>query len=47
MTKPSITRFAPSRRRVIQGTGAAALGFAAPTFMTIGSALAAYPERPI
>ena len=38
---------APSRRRVIKVGGAIALGLAAPTFLRIGSALAAYPERPI
>jgi len=38
---------APSRRRIIKAGGAIALGLAAPTFLKIGSALAAYPERPI
>ena len=38
---------APSRRRVIKAGGALALGLAAPTFLRIGSALAAYPDRPI
>jgi tripartite-type tricarboxylate transporter receptor subunit TctC len=38
---------APSRRRVLKAGGAAALGLAAPTFLTIGSAIAAYPDRPI
>ena len=36
-----------SRRRVIKSGAAVALGLAAPTFLRIGSALAAYPERPI
>ena len=38
---------APSRRRVIKAGGAIALGLAAPTFLRIGSALAAYPDRAI
>ena len=38
---------APSRRRVIKAGGALALGLAAPTFLRIGSALAAYPDRAI
>jgi len=37
----------PSRRRVLKATAAVIAGFAAPTFLRIGSALAAYPERPI
>jgi tripartite-type tricarboxylate transporter receptor subunit TctC len=37
----------PSRRRIIKGTAAVAAGLAAPTFLSIGSALAAYPDRPI
>jgi tripartite-type tricarboxylate transporter receptor subunit TctC len=37
----------PSRRRVIKAGGAIALGLAAPTFLRIGSALAAYPDRAI
>jgi tripartite-type tricarboxylate transporter receptor subunit TctC len=37
----------PSRRRVIQAAGAVAAGIAAPTLLRIGSALAAYPDRPI
>ena len=36
-----------SRRRVLKATGAIAAGLAAPTFLRIGSALAAYPDRPI
>jgi tripartite-type tricarboxylate transporter receptor subunit TctC len=36
-----------SRRRLLQAAGAVTAGFAAPTFLQIGSALAAYPERPI
>jgi len=38
---------APSRRRVLKATAAVATGLAAPTFLQIGSALAAYPDRPI
>ena len=37
----------PSRRRLLKATGAIAAGLAAPTFLRIGSALAAYPDRPI
>jgi len=47
MTEFDGTNRGPSRRRVIQGGGAVALGLAAPTFLPITSALAAYPERPI
>jgi tripartite-type tricarboxylate transporter receptor subunit TctC len=36
-----------SRRRVLKTTGAIVAGLAAPTFLRIGSAFAAYPERPI
>jgi len=35
----------PSRRRILQG--ALAAGLAAPVVMRVGSALAAYPERPV
>jgi tripartite-type tricarboxylate transporter receptor subunit TctC len=37
----------PSRRRVILAAGAATLGIAAPAFLRVRSALAAYPDRPI
>jgi tripartite-type tricarboxylate transporter receptor subunit TctC len=37
----------PSRRQVIKASAAIATGLAAPAFLGIGSALAAYPERPI
>jgi tripartite-type tricarboxylate transporter receptor subunit TctC len=37
----------PSRRQAIKAGGAISLGLAAPTFLRIGSALAAYPERAI
>jgi tripartite-type tricarboxylate transporter receptor subunit TctC len=37
----------PSRRRVILAAGATTLGIAAPAFLRIRSALAAYPDRPI
>jgi tripartite-type tricarboxylate transporter receptor subunit TctC len=36
-----------SRRRVIKSGAAISLGLAAPTFLRIGPALAAYPDRPI
>ena len=47
MTQSKDIKGAPSRRRVIKAGGAVALGLAAPTFLRVGSALAAYPERPI
>ena len=37
----------PTRRRVIKAAGALAAGVAAPTFLSVTSALAAYPDRPI
>jgi tripartite-type tricarboxylate transporter receptor subunit TctC len=37
----------PSRRRILQGAAAVTAGLAAPTFLKIGSALAAYPDRPV
>jgi tripartite-type tricarboxylate transporter receptor subunit TctC len=37
----------PSRRRILQGAAAVTAGLAAPTFLRIGSALAAYPDRPV
>src|SRR5262245_61634476 len=36
-----------SRRRVIKAAGALATGVAAPAFLRAGSALAAYPDRPV
>jgi tripartite-type tricarboxylate transporter receptor subunit TctC len=39
--------FAPTRRSVVKGSGALALGIAAPALLRIGSAFAAYPERPV
>ena len=47
MTHSSDKSGRPSRRRVIKAGSAIALGLAAPTFLRVGSALAAYPERPI
>jgi tripartite-type tricarboxylate transporter receptor subunit TctC len=44
MTKSPSTGIASTRRQVIK---AAALGVAAPVFLRIGSALAAYPDRPV
>src|SRR5215468_7729058 len=44
MTRSNDTRIAPTRRRVIMAAGALV---AAPAVMRIGSALAAYPERPV
>ena len=40
-------RFAPSRRSIIKGAGALAAGVAAPAFLRVRSAYAAYPERPV
>jgi tripartite-type tricarboxylate transporter receptor subunit TctC len=37
----------PSRRRILKGAVAVTAGLAAPTFLKIGSALAAYPDRPV
>jgi tripartite-type tricarboxylate transporter receptor subunit TctC len=36
-----------SRRRIIKGAGALAAGIAAPSFLRIRSAYAAYPDRPV
>jgi tripartite-type tricarboxylate transporter receptor subunit TctC len=47
MTYSSDKAAKPSRRRILKATGAVALGLAAPTFLRIGSALAAYPDHPI
>jgi tripartite-type tricarboxylate transporter receptor subunit TctC len=38
---------APSRRSIIKGAGALAAGVAAPAFLRVRSAHAAYPERPV
>jgi tripartite-type tricarboxylate transporter receptor subunit TctC len=46
MTK-LITDSRPTRRRIVQGIGAAAAGVASPAFLGIRSALAAYPDRPV
>lgn len=47
MKKLRITGVAPSRRQVIKAAAVFAAGGAAPTFLRIGSALAAYPDRPV
>jgi len=47
MTYSSDRAAKPSRRRILKATGAVALGLAAPTFLRMSSALAAYPDRPI
>ena len=39
--------FAPSRRSIIKAAGALAAGVAAPAFLRVLSAYAAYPERPV
>ncbi len=38
---------APSRRQIIKAASALGIGVAAPSFLRIGSALAAYPDRPV
>jgi tripartite-type tricarboxylate transporter receptor subunit TctC len=38
---------APTRRRIVTATAAIVGGITAPSFLRIGSALAAYPERPV
>jgi tripartite-type tricarboxylate transporter receptor subunit TctC len=45
MPKARVT--APSRRQIIKAASALGLGVAAPSFLRIGSALAAYPDRPV
>jgi tripartite-type tricarboxylate transporter receptor subunit TctC len=47
MTGSHDTKAAPSRRRLIKGAAALAAGVAAPGILRVGSALAAYPERPV
>ena len=47
MTQSKITSAKPSRRRVLKGAAAITAGLAAPTFLKVGSALAAYPDRPV
>src|SRR5262245_47909081 len=47
MTQPRFTTAKPSRRRVLKGAAAVATGLAAPTFLKVGSAFAAYPDRPV
>jgi len=47
MIKSFAARAAPTRRRIIKAAAAFVGGIAAPTFLRIGSALAAYPERPV
>ena len=45
--KKSNGNSAPSRRHIIKGAGVLAAGIAAPAFLRIRSAYAAYPERPV
>jgi tripartite-type tricarboxylate transporter receptor subunit TctC len=47
MTQSKITSGKPSRRRVLKGAAAVTAGLATPTFLKVGSALAAYPDRPV
>ena len=46
MKKP-IAISAPSRRQVIKGAGVLAAGIAAPSILSVRSAYAAYPDRPV
>jgi tripartite-type tricarboxylate transporter receptor subunit TctC len=47
MAKSRIWTGTPSRRTVIKATGALAAGITAPAVLRIGSAFAAYPDRPV
>ena len=47
MAKSHDQTAAPSRRRVIKAAGVLAAALAAPAVLRIGSAFAAYPDRPI
>ena len=47
MSKSFAAGAAPTRRRIIKAAAALVGGVAAPAFLRIGSALAAYPERPV
>jgi tripartite-type tricarboxylate transporter receptor subunit TctC len=47
MTQSKTTSAKPSRRRILKGAAAITAGLAAPTFLKVGSALAAYPDRPV
>src|SRR5262245_36994059 len=47
MTKSIIGGAAPTRRRIVMAAAALAGGITAPSFLRIGSALAAYPDRPV
>src|SRR3954465_14538128 len=47
MTQANQKNGRPTRRRLLKAGAALSAGLAAPTFLRIGSALAAYPDRPI
>ena len=47
MSKSFAAGAAPTRRRIIKSGTALVGGIAAPAFLSIGSAFAAYPERPV
>ena len=47
MKKSHMFSAAPSRRRIITAAGVLAAGVAAPAFLRVRSAYAAYPERPV
>ena len=47
MVKTHIAATTPSRRHIIKATAALGIGIAAPGILHVGSAFAAYPDRPI
>jgi tripartite-type tricarboxylate transporter receptor subunit TctC len=47
MTRSNSMTGKPSRRGILKGAAAVTAGLAAPTFLKVGSALAAYPDRPV
>jgi tripartite-type tricarboxylate transporter receptor subunit TctC len=47
MTRAHDTKAGPSRRRLIKAAAALAASVAAPAILRVGSALAAYPDRPV
>jgi tripartite-type tricarboxylate transporter receptor subunit TctC len=47
MSRSHDSKSAPSRRHIVKAAGVLAAGVAAPAILRIGSAFAAYPERPV
>ena len=47
MTKNDVRNAGPSRRRILKAAGTLAAGIAAPSFLRVSSAYAAYPDRPV